>query len=891
MLTHARLIAATLAILFASTLLRAQSVQSFTLIDANTNAPIPAFDPIPDAATINLFDIGTTQLNIRANTSPATVGSVIFALSGSDTQNQTENVAPYALFGDSSGNFTSWTPPLGAYTLTATAYSGANGSGTAGAPLTITFDIINQMGPPNDPPIVDAGPDQSLPASATSTTLTATASDNDGTIDSVLWSQIAGPAATLTNADTLTLSVSNLQEAFYIFRFSATDDANSTSSDDVAVTVGNPTSTAIVSGELREWHPVTLTWTGPFASETGTPNPFLDYRLNVTFTDGTRTFIVPGFFAVNGNALTTGASQGDKWRVIFSPPSSGDWNYTVSFRSGANIAVDPDPLAGSPVFLDGDSGTLTIAPTDKQRPDFRADGRLLYANDFYLRFEGSGRYYVKGGVDSPENWLGYTGFDNTIDGGAGPNTPDGLHAFPTHAADWNPGDPDWNRNDPPGTQNGRAIIGALNYLHSTGVNSIYFLPMNIGGDGKDSWPYVGPINPNGSTSNDNTRFDVSKLEQWEVFFAHAQSLGIMLHFVLAEAEAANKLELDNATVGTERRLFYREISARFAHHNALVWNVCEEYNLSLNIGSAEALNWAAAISAADPYNHPVTVHNAGNPSNPNSGPWAPFVAQPNIDLTSLQGAAKINGWSDVVEDYRVATLSAGRPLPVMIDEPGSPTRDFNSDFDAFRKSIIWPILLSGGGGEWFINNRDQSLEDFREFDKIWTDTGRIVRFIETYLPFWLMQPDDSLISGANSGFDGPQAFSIPGEIYALYIPAGGTPSLNLGASTDFFEVLWYDPRADRPLLTGSTAFIKGPGVQPIGAAPDTPNEDWAILVRRVPGCPRDLNTDGVIDIEDLYAYFANPTDTDGSGTIDDADADCLIQYIRAAETQDILSPQ
>ncbi len=283
--------------------------------------------------------------------------------------------------------------------------------------------------------------------------------------------------------------------------------------------------------------------------------------------------------------------------------------------------------------------------------------------------------------------------------------------------DWNPGDPDWDRSDPPGANDGRAIIGALNYLASTGVNSIYFLPMNIGGDGQDSWPYVGPIDPNGSNSNDSTRFDVSKLEQWEVFFAHAQSLGILLHLVLNEAEAPNKNELDGATLGPERKLFYRELVARFGHHKTIVWNISGEYNLGLNLGSARVLEWAAFLKSIDPYGHPVTVHNAGNPGV--SGPWAPFIGQDELDLTSLQGARDTSGWSDIVEDYRAATAATGKPLAVMIDEPGSPTRDFNGDFDDFRRSIIWPILLSGGGGEWLINNRDQSLEDFREFDQIY----------------------------------------------------------------------------------------------------------------------------------------------------------------------------
>lgn len=43
------------------------------------------------------------------------------------------------------------------------------------------------------------------------------------------------------------------------------------------------TAQAVVAGEQMLYHPVSITFEGPESSETGTPNPFRDYRLNVTF--------------------------------------------------------------------------------------------------------------------------------------------------------------------------------------------------------------------------------------------------------------------------------------------------------------------------------------------------------------------------------------------------------------------------------------------------------------------------------------------------------------------------------------------------------------------------------------------------------------------------------
>jgi hypothetical protein len=59
------------------------------------------------------------------------------------------------------------------------------------------------------------------------------------------------------------------------------------------------------TGDLKKWHTVTLTFDGPSASETGTPNPFTNYRVNMTFSQGSNSLLMPGFFAADGNAANT----------------------------------------------------------------------------------------------------------------------------------------------------------------------------------------------------------------------------------------------------------------------------------------------------------------------------------------------------------------------------------------------------------------------------------------------------------------------------------------------------------------------------------------------------------------------------------------------------------
>ncbi|RYU73852.1 InlB B-repeat-containing protein, partial [Hymenobacter persicinus] len=119
------------------------AVTSFTLINSDTDQDIQALAP---GATLNLNALPTRNLNIRANTNPAIVGSVEFTLRGAQSQNQMESVAPYALFSDAQGNYFDWPPAVGTYTLTATAYSGGGGGGTPGASTSITFTVTDQAG-------------------------------------------------------------------------------------------------------------------------------------------------------------------------------------------------------------------------------------------------------------------------------------------------------------------------------------------------------------------------------------------------------------------------------------------------------------------------------------------------------------------------------------------------------------------------------------------------------------------------------------------------------------------------------------------------------------------------------------------------------------------------
>jgi uncharacterized protein YjdB len=117
-------------------------IVSFTLINSGNDQDL--FE-LTDGMQINQSEVNGMELNIRANTNPSEVGSVYFRLSGRASSSRTENVAPYALFGDNNGNYSGETLSPGTYTLTARAYSESRRRGTAGPEKTITFTIVGNV--------------------------------------------------------------------------------------------------------------------------------------------------------------------------------------------------------------------------------------------------------------------------------------------------------------------------------------------------------------------------------------------------------------------------------------------------------------------------------------------------------------------------------------------------------------------------------------------------------------------------------------------------------------------------------------------------------------------------------------------------------------------------
>jgi hypothetical protein len=614
-------------------------------------------------------------------------------------------------------------------------------------------------------------------------------------------------------------------------------------------------SKADIGGELKQWHKVTLTLDGPRARETDKdPNPFTDYRLTVTFRheSGSPEYRVPGYFAADGDAANSSAGEGNQWRAHLSPDKAGRWNYRVSLVHGRHAAVDDAAKAESVAGVDGLNGTFDIASSDKKGRDLRGRGRLQYVGERYLRFAQSGEYFLKAGPDSPENLLAYVDFDGTQVGGKGPRkprageaAPAGLHRYEPHVRDWRKGDPTWQ------SGKGKGLVGALNYLAGKGCNAFSFLTYNAGGDGNDVWPFV--------AAGDKLHYDCSKLDQWQIVFDHAQELGLYLHFKMQETEMDDNRAgqtgkgnvpsaLDGGDLGIERKLYCRELVARFAHELALNWNLGEE-----NTQSTEQQNaMAGYIRELDPYDHLIVVHTYPNQQDQ--------VYTPLLGKTSaITGTSLQNGWDQAHQrtlKWITESQQAKRPWVVANDEqgpadmgvppdPGYQGSDGKArqgkrtyDLHDIRKQTLWGNLMAGGAGvEYYFGytlpQNDLRCEDFRSRERSWQYCAIALRFFADHkIPFWEMHNADELVGNAKHN-NSKYCLAKPGELYLVYLPGGGTTELDLTGDKGQYRVQWFDPRNGGALLEGSVKEIAGGGKAALGRPSKEEAEDWLAVVRRV----------------------------------------------------------
>ncbi len=200
----------------------------FDEVNVRVNKALPNAPPVANAGS-NL------EITLPIN-------SVIISGSGSDVDGtvtsydwiQTSGPNPALLTGNSTSSLNAGSLTSGVYIFQLTVTDNLNEK---------SFDEVqvkvNPL-PPNQPPVVNAGADQSINIPPSVFSIVGTASDLDGTITLTTWSQISGPNnSTIANVNSLSTSLSNLVAGTYIYRLSATDDRGDVNNDDITLTVAD----------------------------------------------------------------------------------------------------------------------------------------------------------------------------------------------------------------------------------------------------------------------------------------------------------------------------------------------------------------------------------------------------------------------------------------------------------------------------------------------------------------------------------------------------------------------------------------------------------------------------------------------------------------------------
>ena len=581
---------------------------------------------------------------------------------------------------------------------------------------------------------------------------------------------------------------------------------------------------------------------GPFAHEhDNQPNPFLDIRMEtkLTHADGT-TYTVPGYFAADGNASESSAQSGTKWRTNFAPDRTGLWQYSVSIVKGDHAAIDSQAKTSA---MFETKGAFTIEASDKPEDDFRSQGRLKYVGKRYLQHIGSGKYFLKAGADAPETLLGYADFDGTVARKKG--VP--LKTYTAHVGDWKAGDPLWK-----GTK-GKGLIGAINYLSGKGCNAFSFLTYNAGGDGDNVWPFV--------QRDDKLHYDCSKLDQWGIVLDHGTAKGMYLHFKMQETENDDHIRghkkakawvptsLDGGFLGVQRKLYIRELIARFGHNMALNWNLGEENTQNRR----QQIEMANYISQTDPYDHNIVIHTF--PHQQDMIYNGLIGDQSQLTGVSLQNShIKDSHWQTV--KWVRASQASGKPWVVAFDESGSAAHGqcpdlgyrgfdgtdkdgkFAYDQHAVRRQTLWGTIMGGGAGvEYYFGYKfaenDLVCQDWRSRDQSW-DYCRICLelFSNNDIPFQDMSPADELV-GNKKFTNNKYCFAQTGEIYLVYLPQSGSTNLDLTGVVGQFNVRWFDPATGKDVTSGgdATATVTGGGQVTLDSAMSN-EQDVLAIVRR-----------------------------------------------------------
>jgi len=309
-----------------------------------------------------------------------------------------------------------------------------------------------------------------------------------------------------------------------------------------------------------------------------------------------------------------------------------------------------------------------------------------------------------------------------------------------------------------GTRNGDQMA-LINKMKGTGANSIYLMTIRShGGDGDNTQnPFV--------DSDPTKALDDDILNQWETWFTEMDNNDIIIFFFFYDDSA--RIWDTGDTIGKEERSFIQGLVNKFKHHRNLIWCVAEEYEERYS--ASRVSNIAAEIRATDDHNHVIAVHKLSGLN------FSEFADDPNIDQFAIQwGVPSISAnHADMVTAWNNANGRYNLNL-------AEPDNDYGTV--EFSRKRNWAVATGGAyimPIGWDIASTDEAYLE---------DCGRLVSFMES-TNLNEMAPHDEVVT-SGTGY----CLASPGAEYVIYLPNGGSVTVDLSDATGTLKVEWYDPK-------------------------------------------------------------------------------------------------
>ena len=459
------------------------------------------------------------------------------------------------------------------------------------------------------------------------------------------------------------------------------------------------------------------------------------------------------------------SDDGSIFRIRFMPPTSGDYKYSVEFEQG-----------GARWSSEG----VFHARDGRRRGPIRVDPKYPW----HFIWEGTGEHYFLNGTTA--YWLMGWRDDKVIH-----SSIERLHKLKANRI--------------------RVTVAGR-------TNVFYGEPVMVGPDWTTfitPWP-AEKADDIYHPGFDYTRFHLPYWQRFERALQFARDRDMIISLVLD----MNDSRVHPAAGSEDEHRFIRYAIARFGAFSNITWDLGDD----LDIYRDE--EWTRAtgrfIKKWDAYRHLVTSHPVDNKHQDRISDW--------FDFTSFQEWSRDQHAFMLSQRKQQAQL--GRIIPQTNEEygyedhypaPWSPRPPAESA-DTLRRTA-WEIVMAGG--------YQTTGETARRGTNIWPDTGggwmngrgdetmamlqgyaHMVDFFTSF-DWWKTEPHDELVNNGN------YCLAKPGEIYAVYLPRGGSVTLQLQQGR--YEVTWLNA------VTGEKLAMP-PVEGPLWTSPTIPSTNDSVLL-------------------------------------------------------------